>query len=168
MNSAHTQPQSNQYRLYNTKAIDSQVNDIDLEKLKWKLTQSTEADWDENTYVLAEQEYRRFLSIKKWNPKIEIVPTKLVDKLWHQHILDTHAYEEDCQNVFGYFLHHFPYFGIYGQSDQQNLQVVFEQTQNLYREYFGEPPCDLQAMRCKGHACHAPTSCACRNPGACK
>ena len=33
---------------------------------------------------------------------------------------------------------------------------------------FGVPMFETQAVRCEGHACHSPSSCACRSPGACK
>lgn len=38
----------------------------------------------------------------------EIRPTKLVDEIWHRHILDTRSYAEDCDLWFGAFIHHRP------------------------------------------------------------
>ena len=40
-----------------------------------------------------------------------------MDAFWHQHILDTVAYQRDTVQIFGYFLHHFPYFGIWAAKD---------------------------------------------------
>lgn len=36
------------------------------------------------------------------------VPNKQIDEMWHEHILDTRKYSDDCQTVFGYYLHHTP------------------------------------------------------------
>jgi hypothetical protein len=47
---------------------------------------------------------------------------KIVDEIWHQHILDTHAYHRDCDAIFGSYLHHFPYFGMRGDADAQALR----------------------------------------------
>lgn len=154
--------------------LDISVSLLNFKKLKWKLTQSSESTWSESTCDLAEIEYRKFLSLKKWYPKQPLVPSKLIDKFWHEHILDTKSYMEDCEKVFGYYIHHYPYFGIYGEDDQKNLQEAFNDTIKLYETHFGKFPTDdhygnSQATRCgDDHACHVPTSCACRVPGACK
>ena len=37
-------------------------------------------------------------------------PTKLMDTIWHHHILDTKNYHNDCNNIFGFYLHHKPTF----------------------------------------------------------
>jgi hypothetical protein len=46
-------------------------------------------------------------------------------------------YAQDCQMLFGYFVHHFPYFGLRGESDRHNWQAAVEQTQVLFQEHFG-------------------------------
>ncbi|MDT0628050.1 hypothetical protein [Alteromonas sp. W364] len=152
-----------------------QIKQLNFDKLKWKLTKSIEASWSEELCNLAEIEYKKFLSLKLIYPKISFVPNKLVDKFWHEHILDTASYMNDCQSVFGFFLHHYPYFGIYGEEDQSNLQDAFEQSVKIYEKHFGKYPehqlltGDLKtAMRCQDHACHVASECACRVEGACK
>jgi hypothetical protein len=60
-----------------------------------------------------------------------------VDKFWHGHILDTLKYAEDCDVIFGRFLHHFPYFGMRGAEDAANLARAGEVTQRLYLQEFG-------------------------------
>jgi hypothetical protein len=71
-------------------------------------------------------------------PDESIAPTKDVDKFWHGHILDTLKYAEDCQNVFGYFLHHFPYFGMRGEEDAANLRAASANMHAIYEREFGE------------------------------
>ncbi|EAY29877.1 glycine-rich domain-containing protein [Microscilla marina] len=61
-----------------------------------------------------------------------------MDQMWHYHILDTLAYHQDCEKVFGGYMHHYPYFGMRGSQDAQNLADVFEKTKDLYLELFDE------------------------------
>lgn len=106
---------------------------------------------------LAEQEYRRFLALHLAFPHEDIVPCKLVDTIWHQHILDTQAYHRDCDAIFGTYLHHFPYFGMRGADDAQALEDAYRDTLDRYRNAFGEPPdstwISSDASRCKRTAC---------------
>lgn len=176
----------------NTKTLNNispEVAKLDFKGLKWKLSESSEAEMSPETCDLAEREYRRFLTLKARYPHAILVPSKLMDKFWHAHILDTAAYARDCENLFGRFMHHFPYFGIYGEDDKKDLDDSFAKTDALYQSEFGEsmseagasncseddPKCDtigkcippenrqlLKAARCSGKACHAPTSCRCR------
>jgi len=165
-----------EFKFDSTTGVDERINNLDFDKLKWKLTKSSEATWTETLCDFAELEYKKFLSLKVLYPKISLVPSKLVDKFWHEHILDTKSYADDCNALFGYFIHHSPYFGIYGDDDQQALQTSFDETIKLYEIHFGKFPTDkifgqlvIEAARCdEDHACHVPSKCACRTPGACK
>jgi len=152
--------------------LDMNVSRLDFKRLKHKYTESSEAEMPAAEWDMAELEYRRFLTLKRFYPSVALVPSKTVDTIWHAHILDTRAYRKDCQQVFGRFIDHYPYFGIYGQDDYQELKNAFAQTVALYEKHFGAYPgggSEAQAMRCgDDHACHAPTSCACRVEGACK
>ena len=112
--------------------FDEEVGLLHFDKLNWKLTKSSESTWSDDLCDFAECEYRKLLSLKKWYPKLSFVPSKLVDKYWHEHILDTKSYLDDCNAVFGYFVHHYPYFGIYGDDDQSKLQVAYDQTVLLF------------------------------------
>jgi hypothetical protein len=117
----------------------------------------------------AEREYRRFLSLHLAHPTVPLVPNRLVDVMWHAHILDTQRYAMDCERLFGHLLHHDPYVGIGGPASEQELATLFAETRTYYEARFGPYPTNaLEAVRCKGHACHVPTPCACRVPGACK
>jgi len=145
------------------------VESLNFERLKWKLTESSEANMSSTQCELAEREYRRYLTLKKLYPGKELVPNKLVDEFWHAHILDTVAYHADCSSVFGFYLHHFPYFGICGEDDYENLESEFNETKSLYERHFGRYPEELDtASRCADHPCHVPSACACRAPGTCK
>lgn len=148
------------------------VKNIDLSKVIRKLMLGKEQDgesWSFEKIEVAEREYKRFFMLVYMHPNEIIVPNKLMDEMWHKHILDTRAYRQDCLNVFGTFIDHYPYYGINGEDDHQNLERDFEKTKVLYFKAFGEEmDRDSVARRCQGHACHAVSSCACRVPGTCK
>jgi len=150
--------------------LDPNVAKLDFERLKHKYTESSEAEMSPEEWDFAEKEYRRFLSLKSFYPSVSLVPSKMIDEIWHAHILDTRAYREDCQKVFGQFIDHYPYFGIYGDDDYRDLQDAFERTIALYERHFGKYPSGQgsEAMRCQDHACHVVSTCACRVAGACK
>jgi hypothetical protein len=88
-------------------------------------------------------EYRKFLTLCAKHQGMPIVPSLFVDDFWHLHILDTQKYQEDCQEYLGYFLHHFPYFGMRGEDDAKNLAIAGEKTHHLYESAFGTLPADL-------------------------
>jgi hypothetical protein len=106
---------------------------------------------------LMEAEYRKFLALHISHPDAAIVPCKIVDEMWHQHILDTAAYRVDCDVIFGQFLDHFPYFGMRGEDDARALHDAYAATLDHYREEFGEPPAETwisqDASRCSRTAC---------------
>jgi hypothetical protein len=154
----------------NATGIDPAVAALDFTKLKWKLTEAGEPPkLSREEGDLAEQEYRRFLTLKRLYPGVDLVPSKLIDEFWHAHILDTKSYHADCAAVFGYYLHHYPYFGIHDATDRQALTDAFAETQRIYEQHFGAyPSVASEAARCKDHACHAESECRCRTPNACK
>jgi hypothetical protein len=149
--------------------LSDEVQHLNFDRLKHKMTKSAESEMSEEGWDLGEKEYRRFLTLKKLYPAVSLVPSKQVDLIWHAHILDTRAYREDCNAVFGRFIDHYPYFGIYGDDDSRALKAAFDETVALYESHFGAYPAEKNPMRCgDDHACHAPSSCACRVPSACK
>ncbi len=81
--------------------------------------------------------YRHFLKLCAWYPGQDIVPSKAIDQAWHAHILDTGKYAADSHAVFGYFLHHYPYFGLRGTGDVTTWQAAYQRTSDLYRRHFG-------------------------------
>ncbi len=149
------------------------VNSIYLSNVKHKLQLPKEQEgegWTKEKCDEAEREYKRFLTLIKQYPDTVFVPNKLMDEMWHRHILDTAAYREDCKRVFGHFLDHYPYYGLNGTEDKSNLDKDFLKTKVLYSLQFGEEmDREALAVRCgSDHACHAESSCACRTSTACK
>ncbi len=114
------------------------IQALDLGPIKLKLLDPEEGHgWSREYADRMELAYKRFLILSITHPKETLAPSKDVDRFWHGHILDTLKYAEDCEKVFGYFLHHFPYFGMRGAEDAANLAEAAENTKRLYRQEFG-------------------------------
>ena len=136
---------------------------LDLSGIRTKLADPEEGKgYTAEQLSLREGEYRKFLALHLAFPEGEIVPCRIVDEFWHQHILDTRAYHEDCDAIFGGYLHLFPYFGMRGDEDAKALQDAYAETLARYREAFGEPPAgtwiSADASRCSRTNCK-PTKC---------
>lgn len=114
------------------------IEALDLDPIKFKLMDPEEGEgWSRATADRLEIEYKRFLTLLVKHPEAVIAPSKDVDAFWHGHILDTMKYAEDCERVFGYFLHHFPYFGMRGADDAAALARAAETTRELLHKEFG-------------------------------
>ncbi|MDP2670679.1 MAG: hypothetical protein Q8O99_07435 [bacterium] len=123
------------------------INALDFTMLKSKMHDPVEGEgWNMEKIEETETLYRKFLFLNGLflhHPTIVIVPRMDIDKFWHRHILDTRAYMQDCNSVFGEYLHHFPYFGLRGEVDKRNLESAYENTKQLFLEHFGD---DLDAV----------------------
>lgn len=112
---------------------------LDLDPIKVKLMDKQEGlGWSREEADRHELEYRRFLALVAKFPEEVVAPNTNVDKFWHAHILDTMKYAEDCEAIFGYFLHHFPYFGMRDAEDAANLAKAARNMQRLYQQEFGQ------------------------------
>ncbi|MBK1987928.1 hypothetical protein A0J48_010310 [Sphaerospermopsis aphanizomenoides BCCUSP55] len=89
-----------------------------------------QADW-------AIAQYLCFLMLFWLYPQANLVPNRVIDKVWHCHLLDTQKYMADCQLLFGAYVHHFPFYGLRGTVDQQQMYASFLQTQQLFSQHFG-------------------------------
>lgn len=120
------------------KRLERDINAIDLDCIKIKLMDQREGKgWTRERADHVETQYKGFLYLSATEPT-PIVPSRDVDDFWHQHILDTRKYAEDCDGVFGYFVHHFPYFGMRGDEDARQLQEAFATTKAVYEQRYGE------------------------------
>ncbi|MGK5067354.1 glycine-rich domain-containing protein [Janthinobacterium sp. RT4P48] len=115
------------------------IADLNLDAIKVKLMHRESGEgWSLEKANAVEFEYRRFLILMKQFPQEETAPLMDVDTFWHYHILDTLKYAADCEQVFGYFLHHFPYIGLRGEDDEAAHVRVGERMKELYEQTFGE------------------------------
>ena len=124
-----------------SRGIDEDIARVDLEMVKMKLSEPEESvGWNREQIGDAEIEYKRYLMLcrKYPHPDYSIVPNKIMDTIWHYHILDTRAYVRDSESIFGGYFHHYPYFGLRGEEDAKSLIASFEQTKKFYESEFGE------------------------------
>ncbi|UVW29785.1 glycine-rich domain-containing protein-like [Massilia sp. H6] len=127
---------------------------LDLAPIKMKLMHVESGEgWSALRADAAEVEYRRFLFLMKKFPDAQVSPTVDVDTFWHYHILDTMKYAVDCEAMFGYFLHHYPYVGIGADADAGDQARAGERMREIYEAQFGIAPATNAA-----HAwCSAPS-----------
>jgi hypothetical protein len=118
-----------------------EIEALDLGPVKFKLMDCEEGEgWSREFVEHMETQYKRYLTLVAKYPREAIAPDKDVDKFWHAHILDTRKYIDDCERVFGFYLHHFPYFGMRGAEDAAALAGAGERTRELYAAEFGAQP----------------------------
>jgi hypothetical protein len=117
------------------------IEALDLGPIKFKLMNLEEGEgWTREFVEHVETQYKRYLTLVAKYPRETIAPAKDVDRFWHAHILDTRKYIDDCDRVFGCYLHHFPYFGMRGADDAAALARAGERTRALYEAEFGAEP----------------------------
>jgi hypothetical protein len=115
------------------------VMQLDLEPIKMKLMHVESGEgWSLEKANAVEKEYRRFLCLMKMYPEEDTAPLVDVDTFWHYHILDTMKYAKDCEQAFGYFLHHYPYVGMRGEDDEQFRLESGNRMRDLYEATFGD------------------------------
>lgn len=132
------------------------IDRLDFVKIKDKLCLEDDGKWSREKADEAEKFYKMFLKLHVLYPNATIVPSKLIDGMWHAHILDTKRYHKDCQAIFGEYMHHYPYFGV--EDDRKELEEAFSFTMALFQEHFGENP--LSGFSHCGE-CQTGTGCRC-------
>lgn len=115
------------------------IGQIDLSKINKKLHYDDPDYWNYERLAEAEVAYRRFLALNLLYPGEILAVNRILDNYWHNHILDTRKYAEDCDQIFGFFLHHYPYFGLPGEEDEGQNIPAFAVTQRIWEEAFGTP-----------------------------
>lgn len=98
--------------------------------------------WKRNFSVRAIHEYKKFTYLAVLS-QFQVTPSKVIDIVWHEHILFSRGYRSFCTGVLRYELDHHPeLFPMEELTDRYSQQ--FNKTLNLYRKEFGEePPSDI-------------------------
>ncbi|MDB4020154.1 glycine-rich domain-containing protein-like [Planktomarina temperata] len=124
--------------------MQAQIEKLNLDPIVFSLVAKEDGQkWELDRAKKAEKWYKRFLFLVGTYPEKSIVPNKDIDAFWHNHILDTSKYFEDCDVVFGNYLHHYPYFGVKGDDDRAQLESAHDATNVLYKKHFGEAPTEM-------------------------
>ena len=124
--------------------IHPSVDNLNLERIKWKILNDDSMNRIEDITPeivdLSEREYRRFLTLRLENPGVRFSPTELMDLFWHAHILDTVSYVDDCNSLFGEYLHHVPNFGPHQKPGVSFDGDAWKVMCKLYNQRFGSEP----------------------------
>src|SRR5271170_2726892 len=67
--------------------------------------------WSADVASKLEEEYRDFLVLIAENGGVISPWSDDLDLFWHEHIIDTRHYADDCKRIFGRFIQHDPHIG---------------------------------------------------------
>lgn len=113
----------------------------------------TEKGWSAEKTLETEKLYREWLVLHKvYGSQFPFTPNEMVDEYWHAHILDTQKYMDDCDRVFGSYLHHYPYFGLTEEEAQEDMEQGFLLTNHFYQLHFRHKLMGA-FNRCKSTSC---------------
>ncbi len=82
------------------------------------------------------RKYKNFLTLAILYPESHCAPTPEIDEVWHDHILHTQKYAQDCEQIFGKYFHHHPSTG--SKENQESLATAYQETKDLYEKTFRE------------------------------
>src|SRR5258708_146713 len=123
-----------------TKQVIAAIRALDLEPIKLRVMDPELGEgWTREYAESVERAYRNYLTMLVKHPEDveDIVVSKDVDEFWHAHILHTMKYTEDCERVFGTYLHHNPDVGGRASAEIERKAVLVEKTRSLYQQEFG-------------------------------
>ena len=109
----------------------TQVPEFDLTRVEKRLTQQGHAEQD---LQVAVAEYRKFMFL--CSQGVNICAPPKIDSVWHAHMLDSVHYMKDCEDYFGFYLHHDPCENGVDEADMKS-------TLDFYEQVFGEKPNDV-------------------------
>src|SRR5258706_417846 len=126
------------------------IQALDLEPIKLRVMDHELGEgWTREYAESVECAYRNYLTILVKHPgdAEDIVVSKDVDEFWHTHILHTMKYTEDCERVFGTYLHHKPDVGGRAPAEIERKAALVEKTRRLYQQELGRSQdCNTAAM----------------------
>lgn len=116
------------------------IESLDLESVKARVTDPKLGEgWTREYADSIEVAFKHYLSmiVKYQDHAEDILLSEDVDEFWHTYILQTMKYVDDCEAVFGTYLHHSPHVGEVTQADHQRRAALAEKTRELYQREFG-------------------------------
>ncbi len=120
--------------------VTAAIQALDLETVKIRVMDPVRGEgWTREYADSIEVAYKTYLTMLAKYPDDaeDILLSEDVDEFWHTHILQTIKYSEDCQEVFGNYLHHAPHIGEFTSADVEEREVQAEKTRRLYEREFG-------------------------------
>lgn len=100
--------------------------------------------WKKAFALKALEEYKKFVYLGIIS-KFQVTPSKIIDIVWHEHLLFTKGYRQFCAEVIEYEFDHYPELvPVTEQTEQFSTQYL--ETLELYRTEFGiDPPAAIWA-----------------------
>src|SRR5215831_1158082 len=117
------------------------IRALDLESVKQRVTDPKLGEGWTRTYADSiEVAYKNYLTmlVKYQDDAEDILLAKDVDEFWHTHILQTMKYVDDCEVLFGKYLHHAPHVGEVTAADLERRAALADKTRRLYEKEFGK------------------------------
>ena len=116
------------------------ASDASLQAFAAKL--ASKLGWEPGFALRAVEEYKKYLFLGAISPT-SVTPSRVIDQVWHEHILFTRAYREFCNEVLGHLFDHDP--ELISVDEQTGVfQLQYLATLDLYNREFGyDPPDDI-------------------------
>lgn len=109
---------------------------LDWQTIRHHLLNSEEGrDFTRAQVARAIWQYGLFLFLAQQHPGMRLVPTKEIDAVLHAHIATNRQYHNDCQTLFGGYVHHSAGLGTRG--DRAEWLEAFDLTKKLFEKTFG-------------------------------
>lgn len=125
--------------------VSTELSEWNLNRVLTYLVEREEVSPD--LVAILEREYKRFIAIRLAHPDVSIVPSLLIDEIWHAHILFTREYLTFCNAINnGKYIHHSPFL----KDDDPVGDPSIKNTLMLYREMFGHPPATVWPLAVAG------------------
>ena len=111
------------------------IRALDLETVKRQLTDPIVGKgWTREHADSTEVGYKNFLMMvaEHQEQAEDIKLSKDIDDFWHTHILQTMKYATDCENVFGFFLHHRPEISVHAEQQAAYCTAAVSAQETAY------------------------------------
>ena len=118
------------------------IQALDLTSVKTRLMDAELGEgWTQEYADSIEEAYKTYLTmlVKYQEHAEDIMLAKDVDEFWHTHILQTMKYMDDCERVFGGYLHHNPHVGKVTEADLAKRTELAAKTRQLYAAEYAHP-----------------------------
>ena len=123
-----------------TEQVIAAIQALDLEPVKVRMMDPVRGEgWTREHADSIETTYKNFLTmlVKHPDDAEDIALSEDTDEFWHTHILQTIKYADDCQEVFGNFLHHSPHLEDITPAYLEKKDASVEKTRQIYEREFG-------------------------------
>ncbi len=109
-------------------------------------------DCSDGELELLEREYKKFISLKLFEPELKYPVSEVIDEYWHTHLLFSRDYHEMSKRVFGDYAHHHP---IVDENEKEELMPLYnDNTLAQYRKVFGDPDPVMWPQSCLCGSCY--------------